>query len=131
MGPPDAVSAATAYPWPSMGPTADHGHPIHYSAIQRGTPIYSADGIEVGKVDEVIDNYEEHILDGIVFEDPDGRVRFADGPEVSRTFERGVILAISTEEAEALPPPQVAPPRFRPNRGGRLRRLIGGGWRKH
>ena len=47
----------------------DDGDAIHYAAIQRGTPVYDADGVEVGRVEQVVDNYREHILDGIVFED--------------------------------------------------------------
>ena len=110
----------------------DDGHAIHYAAVQRGTPIYGSDGVQVGRVDEVVDNYNEHILDGIVFETPDGELRFVDGPEVRRTAERGVTLAISSEQAAGLGPPEKAPPRFRPNRAqGRLSRLFGGGWRKH
>lgn len=114
-----------------MASEADHGHPVHYSAVERGTPIYASDGVEVGRVDEVVDNYDEHILDGIVFEDREGEIRFVDGPEVVRTAERSVTLSISADEALRLAPPEKAPPRFRPGRGGRLSRLLGGGWRKH
>ena len=46
----------------------DDGDAIHYAAVERGTPVYGSDGVEVGKVDEVVDNYREHILDGIVIE---------------------------------------------------------------
>ena len=46
----------------------DDGNAIHYSAVERGTPVYGSDEVEVGKVDEVVDNYREHILDGIVIE---------------------------------------------------------------
>lgn len=109
----------------------DDGHAIHYSAVPRGTPVVGSDGAQVGTVDEVVDNYDEHILDGIVFEDPDGKLRFVDGPEVSRTAERAVTLAITAAEAAVLPPPQKAPPRFSPSRkSGRLGRLFGGGWKK-
>jgi hypothetical protein len=109
----------------------DEGHAIHYSAVQRGTPVFASDETKVGTVDEVVDNYNEHILDGIVIEDGDGKLRFVDGPEVSRTAERAVILTITAAEAAELPPPQKAPPRFSPNRSrGRLGRLFGGGWRK-
>jgi hypothetical protein len=109
----------------------DDGHAIHYTAVERGTPVVAADGTEVGTVDEVVDNYTEHILDGIVFEDRDGKLRFADGPEVARTAERAVTLTLSADEAGALPPPQKAPPRFGPRRsGGRLGKLLGGGWKK-
>ena len=109
----------------------DEGHGIHYAAVARGTPVYSSDGDHVGKVDEVIDNYREHILDGFVIETTGGGLVFADAPEVARTAERAVILSIDAAAAAELPPPEKAAPRFRPNRGGRISRLFGGGWRKH
>ena len=34
-------------------------------------------------VDQVVDNYREHILDGIVIETESGELRFADAPEVA------------------------------------------------
>ncbi len=108
----------------------DDGHAIHYSAVERGTPIYSSDGVEIGKVDEVLDNYDEHILDGIIVETTAGEIRFIDGPEVQRTAERGVTLNIDAEAAAHLPTPEKAPPRFTPRRGGRLSRMFGGGWKK-
>ena len=81
----------------------DDGQAIHYAAVGRGTPVYGSDGIEVGKVDEVVDNYREHILDGIVIET--GReLRFVDAPEVARTAERGVTLTITSDEVASLPP---------------------------
>jgi hypothetical protein len=111
----------------------DDGHAIHYNAVARGTPVYDSDGSVVGKVDEIVDNYNEHILDGVVIEDGDGKLRFVDGPEVARTAERGVTLTITAAEVQKLPPPQKAPPRFSPSRSrGRLSRLFGGGgWKRH
>jgi hypothetical protein len=110
----------------------DDGHAIHYSAVQRGTPVYGSDGAEVGTVDQVVDNYREHILDGIVIRAKGGELLFADGPEVARTAERGVTLAITSEEAAELPPPESGAGTFRPNaRTGRLGRLLGGGWKRH
>jgi hypothetical protein len=109
----------------------DEGHAIHYAAVERGTPVFSEDGVEVGRVDEVVDNYREHILDGIVIETTDGVLVFADGPEVQRTFERAVYLNISADAAANLPAPEKAPKTFRPKRGGgRLSRMFGGGWRR-
>jgi hypothetical protein len=111
---------------------SDDGHAIHYSAVERGTPVYASDEEVVGTVDEVVDNYDEHILDGIVIEDGDGKLRFVDGPEVARTAERGVTLTITAAEVRELPPPQKAPPRFSPGRSrGRLGRIFGGGWKRH
>ena len=109
----------------------DHGHPIHYGAVARGTPVFSSDGEEVGRVDEVVDNYREHILDGFVIETSDGELRFADAPEVARTLERAVVLSIDAAAAAVLPAPEKAAPSFKPRRTGRLGRMFGGNWRKH
>src|SRR6478672_9593571 len=54
----------------------DDGEAIHYSAVTRGTPVYSADGTEVGVVEAIFDNYREHIFDGVVFRDREGTMRF-------------------------------------------------------
>jgi hypothetical protein len=109
----------------------DDGEAIHYAAVPRGTPVYSSDEVEVGKVEAILDNYREHIFDGVVFVDRDGKLRFADAPEVRRTAERAVTLAVTAEEAAALPPPDRGHPSYRPNlRGGRLSRLFGGGWKR-
>jgi hypothetical protein len=109
----------------------DEGHPVHYSALSPGTPIYSSDGVEVGRVRSVLDNRKEHIFDGLVFADSAGKLRFVDAPEVARTAERAVTLAIDAEEAGRLGPPEKGMPGFVPNLGaGRLGRLFGGGWKR-
>ena len=109
----------------------DDGQAIHYSAVERGTPVYSADEVEVGKVDAILDNYKEQVFDGVVIEDRDRKLRFVDAPEVARTAERGVTLAITAAEVAELPPPERAPKTFRVNpRAGRLGRLFGGGWKR-
>jgi hypothetical protein len=110
----------------------DDGQAIHYTAVQRGTPVYSSDEVEMGSVEVMLDNYREHIFDGVVFKDRDGKLRFADAPDVSRTAERGVTLAISAEQAAQLPPPdEKGSPSFSPSRPrGRLGRMFGGGWKR-
>jgi hypothetical protein len=110
----------------------DDGQAVHYAAVRRGTPVYSSDGVEVGKVDTILDNYREHIFDGVIFEDRDGGLRFADAPEVARTADRGVTLAVTEAEAAALPPPEKdRHAKYRPDRrSGRLGRLFGGGWKR-
>ena len=108
----------------------DDGHAVHYTAVTRGTPVYASDESHVGEVVEVLDNYREHIFDGIVMEMGQGDLRFVDAPEVARTAERAVTLSITAAEASELPPPAKAPPVFRPRAGGRLSRLLGGGWKK-
>ena len=101
--------------------TIDDGAALHYSAVERGTPVYGSDEQLVGKVVEVLDNFREHIMDGIVFEDADGVRRFADAPEVARTAELAVTLTIPAAEAAQLAPPQSEP---KLGRGG-LKRLFG------
>lgn len=109
----------------------DDGHAVHYTAVPRGTPVYSSDEVEVGKVDEILDNYREHIFDGITMEARDGTLRFVDAPEVARTAERGVTLAIPAADVAGLPPPEKGPPEFVANlRTGRLGRLLGRGWKR-
>jgi hypothetical protein len=110
----------------------DDGQAIHYTAVERGTPVYSSDEVEVGSVEVMLDNYREHIFDGVVFKDADGKLRFADAPEVGRTAERGVTLQMTAEQAAQLPPPdEKGSPSFAPSRArGRLGRMFGGGWKR-
>ena len=61
----------------------------------------------------------------------DGEARFVDGPEVSRTAERGVTLAITAEEVASLPEPEEGAGTFRANvRAGRVGRLFGRSWKR-
>ena len=96
-----------------MGP-GDDGVAVHYTAVARGTPVISSDAEEVGKVVEVLDNYREHIFDGLVIETPTGERKFVDAPEVARTAERAVTLTITAAETAELEPP---PSRRRGPRG--------------
>ena len=82
--------------------TDDDGLAISYKVLRRGTPVRSADGVQVGTVRRAQENARETIFDGIVLDTPDGK-RFVDAPEVARIAERGVTLTISAEEALELP----------------------------
>ena len=109
----------------------EHGSPIHYTAVERGTPVFGSSGERVGTVRQVVDNYREHILDGFVIEDAGGTVRFVDAPEVSRTFERAVTLSIDADAVAKLPPPEDGPGVFGANLDtGRIGKLFGGAWRR-
>jgi sporulation protein YlmC with PRC-barrel domain len=81
----------------------DDGPAISYKLLARGTPVYSADGVQIGTVQEVLDNVRENIFDGIVVRRPHGSA-FVDAPEVGRITERSVTLTLDAQEAEALPP---------------------------
>ena len=91
---------------------ADDGHAVHYTALELGTPVISADGEEVGKVVEVLDNYRENIFDGLVVELAGGEQKFVDAPEVARTAERAVTLTITAVEVAELDPPPRRPGGF-------------------
>jgi sporulation protein YlmC with PRC-barrel domain len=106
------------------------GYPVHYAAVQRGTPVYASDGREVGVVDEMVDNVREHILDGFIIETTDGELRFVDAPEVARTAERAVRLTIDSAACAELPTPEKGAPEFTPRRAGRIGKLLGGNWRR-
>jgi len=89
----------------------DDGHAISYKVLRRGTPVRSADGVQVGTVRRVQENTRENIFDGIVLDTRDGK-RFVDAPEVARIAERWVTLTISADEVRELPSP-----------GGMMRRV--------
>ena len=103
-----------------MDPT-DDGHAVHYTALSQGVPVISSDGEEVGKVDEVLDNFREHIFDGLVIETTGGERKFVDAPEVARTAERAVTLTITAAEVAQLGPP----PSRRTTRGGLFGTILG------
>jgi hypothetical protein len=82
----------------------DDGHAISYKVLRRGTPVRSADGVQVGTVRRVQENARENIFDGIVVDTRAGK-RFVDAPEVARVAERGVTLTITADEVAQLPAP--------------------------
>jgi hypothetical protein len=110
---------------------SDDGHAVSYKVLARGTPVWSADGAEVGTVREVLENEREHLFDGIVVETSGGR-RFVDAPEIARIAERRVTLTIDAAAVPELPErdPKGAEEFRADPRAGRLRRLLGGGWRR-
>jgi hypothetical protein len=110
--------------------TDDDGVAISYKLLERGTPVHSSDGVELGTVDRVLDNSREHIFDGIVLRTAGGDV-FVDAPEVARITERLVTLSIDAAEAAALPAYEPGAPEYNANpKAGRLGRLFGGSWKK-
>jgi hypothetical protein len=108
----------------------DDGYAISYKLLERGVPVVTSDGVEVGRVDRVLENEREQIFDGIVVESERG-VLFVDAPEVTRIGERRVTLSIDAEEAQQLPPYVPGAPEYSANpRAGRLSRLFGRSWKR-
>lgn len=109
----------------------DEGHPISYQLLQAGTAIVSADGVELGTVERVIENVKEHIFDGIVMRADGGRLVWVDAPEVGRVAERRVTLTIDAAAAAQLSEYAPGAPEYRARPGGRMSRFFGGGWKRN
>jgi uncharacterized protein YrrD len=110
----------------------DLGQPIAYEALEPGTPVYSADGEQIGKVAHVLADESEDVFDGIVIgEHIFGKDhRFADADEIGEIHERGVVLKLDRPACDQLPKPTANPAVMREDPadpgtdslGGRLRR---------
>jgi hypothetical protein len=92
-----------------MSGTDDLGAPVSYLTLEQGTVVLSADGEELGDVAHVLADEENDIFDGIVISQGLGRHTFADSEQVAEIHERGVVLTLTTAEAEALPEPSENP----------------------
>jgi hypothetical protein len=89
----------------------DLGEPTSYLVVDKGVPVFSSDGENVGRVVRVLSAPNIDMFDGIIFDTtagPGGH-RFVDAPEVGELYERGVVLKIDAAEAAALPKPGANP----------------------
>ncbi|HKA67154.1 MAG TPA: hypothetical protein VKG03_04530 [Solirubrobacterales bacterium] len=105
----------------------DLGEPTSYLAVDKGVPVYSSDGRELGRVVRVMSAPNLDMFDGIVFDTtagPGGH-RFVDAPEVGEIYERGVVLKIDAAEAAKLQAPSANPGSLSVNPAD----LVGGGQR--
>jgi uncharacterized protein YrrD len=89
----------------------DLGPPVSYGVLERGTPVYSADGEQIGTVAHVLAAEDLDVFDGIVIGEHASRTghRFADADEVDSIHARGVVLTLSRAECEQLPEPSANP----------------------
>jgi hypothetical protein len=87
----------------------DLGDPISYLALEKRTPVYAADGEQIGHVEHVLADDEEDIFDGIVIDEGLRECSFADAEQVAAIHERGVTLTLPAREARALPRPSANP----------------------
>jgi hypothetical protein len=82
----------------------DEGLPIAYEVLEKGVPVYAADGTQVGTVDHVVAAPAEDIFHGLVIRTESGS-RFVAADEVTSLHERGADLSIGPEEVGGLPTP--------------------------
>ena len=94
----------------------DLGNPASYMTLAKGTPVYSSDERELGRVEHLLAEPRLDIFDGIVVRHGhlSGGRRFVDAAQVAEIFERGVMLELSYDEAvRALPVPEANPAAMR------------------
>jgi hypothetical protein len=95
----------------------DEGLPIAYQVLEKGIPVYSADGTQIGTVDHVVAAPAEDIFHGLVLSVGSAR-RFAAADQVRALHERGVDLCIPAADAARLPEPHGAAPAWREREPG-------------
>src|SRR3954454_14700540 len=112
----------------------DLGEPTSYLVVDKGVPVYSSDGENLGRVVRVLSAPNIDVFDGIVFDTtagPGGH-RFVDAPEVGEIFENGVVLKIDAAVAATLSPPGANPGALSVNpadlAGPRSRGVLGRAW---
>jgi uncharacterized protein YrrD len=89
----------------------DLGSPISYEVLEPGTPVYSSEGEQVGKVAHVLAVEDEDVFDGVVISEHLGSQghRFADADDIREIHEHGVVLKLDRAGAEQLPEPTANP----------------------
>ena len=79
--------------------------PIAWSALQKGTSVFSSDGRDLGRVTEVVADEQNDIFSGIAYRSGLlGGERFAPAALVERITENGVHLTASENDSEAFEP---------------------------
>jgi hypothetical protein len=86
----------------------ERGQRIAYTALAKGTPVYTSDEVLIGRVKRVLIVREKDIFDGVIVDTHSG-ARFVDAPEVGEIFENAVLLKIDAEAAGRLPDPKGNP----------------------
>ncbi len=78
--------------------------PIAYTALQKGTPVFTSDGIEIGRVEHVLQDPSLDLFDGLAVKTGKG-LRFVDAKRVGRITEASVQTNIADDEVRTLPEP--------------------------
>src|SRR5438105_10211974 len=82
----------------------DEGAPIAYGVLEKGVPVVSADGVQVGTVHHVVAAGEQDIFHGLVINMAGGS-RFVPAEDVASLHERGVDLKLDASACERLAEP--------------------------
>jgi sporulation protein YlmC with PRC-barrel domain len=95
----------------------DEGLPIAYQVLDKGVPVYSSDGEQIGTVDHVVAAPQEDIFHGVVISAGHGS-RFVPADQVASLHERGVDLSIDAAAVATLPAPGGSAPAWRVHEPG-------------
>lgn len=106
------------------GAGMDEGLPIAYEVLEKGVPVYSSGGEQVGTVEHVVAAPQEDIFHGLVIE-TSGERRFVAADDIASLHERGVDLKLDTAAAMALSAPHGGAPAWRDREPG----VKPSGWR--
>jgi uncharacterized protein YrrD len=81
----------------------DEEKPIAWRVLEKGAPVFSSSGDEIGRVTEVVADHQKDIFSGIAFR-PGllSSQRFIPAELVDRLTEEGVYLTISEPQADEL-----------------------------
>jgi hypothetical protein len=88
----------------------DEGLPIAYPLLDKGVPVLSSDGEEIGTVHHVVSAPEQDIFHGLVVSTKRLGLRFVPAEDIASLHEHGVDLRISAVEVAELPVPGGAAP---------------------
>jgi hypothetical protein len=78
-------------------------HPIAWLALDKGTPVYTCDGEEIGKVTTVVADVQKDIFSGISFKHGLlGSEHFVPAAAVGELTDQGVHLTLSAQQAQDL-----------------------------
>ena len=103
-------------------PVPEDDEEISYLALDRGTPVVSLSGNEIGKVEHVLQVPQLDLFDGIVIRVRHSSVhrhRFVDRDQIDKITRHRVRTLLTDEQAENLPAPTGTPIEV-PERHGRL-----------
>jgi hypothetical protein len=89
----------------------DEGLPIAYEVLEKGVPVMSSDGQELGTVHHVVALVEKDIFHGLVISTSHGR-RFVEAADVEALHEHCVDLRIDAAAAASLAEPGGGAPVF-------------------
>jgi uncharacterized protein YrrD len=83
----------------------DEARPIAWAALEKGTPVATSDGQEVGKVSSVIADEQKDIFSGITFRHGFlDREHFIPAEKIANMTSGRVELQLSSQETENLEP---------------------------